>query len=96
MPDFAASVGGVAGVVVVWASARDTVSTEDEATSPNVAAHPRKASALRRLTCFGNDFTHFQAPGLLPEHVTNVESLVIDLDQLGRAAQATLDLHRWD
>jgi hypothetical protein len=27
----------------------------------------------------------------LSEHVTNVESLVIDLDQLGRAVQATLE-----
>ena len=81
---------GVAGVVVVWASARDTVSTEDEATSPNVAAHPRKASALRRLTCFGSvrsliSLSRFAA---LSEHVTSVESRVIDLDQLGRAVSS--------
>ena len=46
---------GVVGVVVVWASACDAVRTADEATSPNAAAYPRKASALRRQTCFGSE-----------------------------------------
>jgi len=45
----------VAGAVVAWASALDAVRTADEATTPNAAAYPRKASAVRRQTCFGSE-----------------------------------------
>jgi hypothetical protein len=46
---------GVAGAVVVWASASDTVKIAGEATRPNTAAYPRKVSALRRQTSFGSE-----------------------------------------
>jgi hypothetical protein len=88
-------VGGVVGAagVVAWASASVTVKSADEATTPNAVAHPRKASALRRQTGFGFERSVIvRLPVCCPaEHVTNVESLVIDLDQLGSAVQAKLE-----
>jgi len=60
-------VGGVVGDGVAWASACESVSTEDEATSPNTAAHPRKASALRRQTSFGSErLLIFRLPACCP------------------------------
>ena len=55
----------------------DTVKIAGEATSPNTAAYPRKARALRRQTRFGSERSaHLQAPGLLPESMSpEVESL---------------------
>ena len=84
---------GVAGVVVVWASACDTVRTQ---TKRPVQIQPRIQG--KRVRC---DDRPVSAPNVhsfsgsrfaaLSEHVTNVESLVIDLDQLRRAVQAKLE-----
>jgi hypothetical protein len=67
VPDFGASAGAVAGAAagaVVWATASETAKIEDETTSPNTPAYPRKVSALRRQTCFGSDI--FKLPVCWP------------------------------
>ena len=46
---------GVAGVVLVWAPAGDTIRIAGEATSPNAAAYPKRARAFRRQTRFGSE-----------------------------------------
>ena len=89
VPDFAVSVGGVVGVagaVVVWASASDTGRIADDATSPNVAAYPRKARAFRRQTRLCSEpssisCSRFAAPLSIS---SNVERLAVDLNQPGR------------
>ena len=58
---------GVAGAVVVWASACDTVRIAGEATSPNAAAVSKESECVATTDLFRlRMFTHFQAPGLLP------------------------------
>ena len=61
------------------ASAGDTANIAGEAVRANTAAYPRKASALRRHTCFGFDF-HFSLPVADPFgacHITPKDQLLI-------------------
>ena len=94
MPDFAVSAGGVvgvAGVVVVWASACDPVRTADEATNPNAAAYPNKARAFRRQTPLGSELSSiFVLPVFCPEasHLASRAWRLIRVNRIVRIAVA--------
>ena len=80
---------GVAGVVGgVWAPASDTIRIAGEATSPNAAAYPKRARALRRQTRFDSERSPISSSrfaALL--HVAKFQRVGIDLNQPGRWQQ---------
>jgi hypothetical protein len=72
----------------VWAPASDTIRIAGEATSPNTAAYPKRARALRRQTRFDSERSPISSSCLLPSCTSpKFQRAAIDLNQPGRRQQ---------